>query len=54
MICPFMSKPDGINSNTDKLYPCIGSCALSTGKDCYLKLLAQAQIKIANELNKNE
>ena len=53
MFCPFISQANGINSSSDKLYPCIGSCALSSGKDCYLKLLAQAQIKIANELNKN-
>lgn len=52
MFCPFMSKPDGINSNVDKLYPCIGSCALLIGKECSIKVLAQAQIKITNDKNK--
>lgn len=52
MICPFMSKPDSINSSADKLYPCIGSCALLIGKECSIKILAQAQIKIANVENK--
>ena len=54
MICPFLSSINGINDSHEKLYPCIRSCALSAGKDCYLKLLAQAQIKIANNINKNE
>lgn len=52
MICPFMSNPDSINSNADKLYPCIGSCALLIGKQCSIKVLAQVQIEIANDKNK--
>lgn len=52
--CPFMSKPDGINSNMDKLYPCINSCELYTGKECSLKLLAKTQTQIANSLYKND
>lgn len=55
--CPFMSKPDGINSNMDKMYPCISSCELYTGKQCSLKLLAKSQFDISKYLtdrnNKN-
>ena len=51
MICPFLSNPDGISSNPDKLYPCIGSCALLVGKECSIKLLAEAQYKIAKDLS---
>lgn len=49
--CPFMSKPGNINASTDKLYPCINTCELHTGKQCSLKLLAIAQTNIANSLN---
>lgn len=52
--CPFMSKPNGIDSTMDKLYPCINSCELHTDKGCSLKLLAKVQTQIANTLNEND
>lgn len=53
MICPLMSRPEGINSNVDKLFPCIGSCALLIGKECSIKILAKSKIQNTNE-NKNK
>lgn len=51
MFCPLMSNPNSVTSGSDSLYPCVGSCALLIGRKCSIKLLAQAQIKIANEFN---
>ena len=40
-----MSNVNGSYDSTDKLYPCIGSCALSiNGKECAIKIIAQSQL----------
>lgn len=53
--CPFMSKPDGINSTMDKLYPCIKTCELYTGSECSFRLLAKSQYQIAkNSIEKDD
>lgn len=50
MVCPFMSKTNGLNTNPDKLFPCIDSCSLRIGKECAIKVLAKSQIQNNNDI----
>jgi len=52
-ICPFMSNPKN-SMDMDALYPCINSCALYTGSECSLKLMAKSQYEIAKNSTKND
>lgn len=40
MICPFMSNPKDI-TDTDGLYPCIGSCELRINGHCAFAQIAK-------------
>lgn len=47
--CPLMSNPKSM-TDTESLFPCIGSCELLTKKGCSIKLIALSN----NDKNKTE